>query len=203
MTIEKGQPWGSPGPLAADGVEVSSDRAAAEAATRARRAGAPMPMLGLLGGDLCRTLGGRGDRDRLHGPDAMRLPVDLGSVLIDGRQHWFVAHLVARRSWWRGPVVAVMNAQWLGRWNVAPRGHPDDGMVDVLEGDLGLDDRLKARRRLPLGTHVPHPGIAQRRVAALQLSFERPTPIWLDGERVATARALSIRVEPDALTCVV
>jgi hypothetical protein len=184
-------------------VEVSSDRAAREAVTRARRAGTPVPMLGLLGGDLCRTLGGRGDRARLHGPDAMRLPVDLGSVLIDGRQHWFVAHLIARRSWWRGPVVAVMNAQWLGRWNVAPRGHPDDAMLDVLEGDPSLDDRLKARRRLPLGTHVPHPDIAQRRVGALQLSFERPTPIWLDGERVATARTLSIRVEPDALTCVV
>jgi hypothetical protein len=203
VTIEKGQPWGEPGPLADDGVVVASDAEARHVVEAARRAGAEPPMLGLVGGDLCRTVGGRGDRDRLHGGEAVRLPVDLGSVLIDGRHHWFVAHLVARRSWWRGPVLAVMNAQWHGRWNVVPKGHPDDGLLDVLEADLGLDDRFKARSRLPLGTHVPHPGIAQRRVASLQVSFDRPTPVWLDGERVGAARTLSIRVEPDALTCVV
>jgi diacylglycerol kinase family enzyme len=96
-----------------------------------------------------------------------------------------------------------MNAQWIGAWDVAPKGHPNDGMVDVLDGDLGLDDRLKVRSRLATGTHVPHPRIRRSRVAALQLEFERPTPIWLDGERVGSARSLSIRVEPDALTCVV
>ena len=96
-----------------------------------------------------------------------------------------------------------MNAQWIGRWDVAPKGHPNDGMVDVLDADLGLDDRLKVRSRLITGTHVPHPGIAQARVAAIQLELDRPTPVWLDGERVGSARSLAIRVEPDALTCVV
>ena len=70
-----------------------------------------------------------------------------------------------------GRVVAVMNAQWIGRWDVAPKGHPNDGMVDVLDGNLGLDDRLKVRSRLITGTHVPHPGIAQARVAAIQLEL--------------------------------
>jgi len=169
----------------------------------ARRANEALPPLGLLGGDLCRTVGGRGDADRLRSPEAMSLPADLGSVLIDGRLHWFVAHLVVRRSWWRGRVVAVMNAQWIGPWDVAPRSHPNDGLLDVFDGDLSLDDRWKARRRLRTGTHVPHPGIAQRRVAALQLELDRPTPVWLDGERVAEARTLSIRIEPDAYTCIV
>ena len=148
-------------------------------------------------------MGGRGDEARLRSAEAMTLPVDLGSVLIDGRQHWFVAHLVARRSWWRGRVVAVMNAQWIGAWDVAPKGHANDGMLDVLDGDPGFDDRLKVRKRLATGTHVPHPAIAVSRVAALQVAFDRPTPIWLDGERVGTARSLSVRTEPDALTCVV
>jgi diacylglycerol kinase family enzyme len=133
----------------------------------------------------------------------MTLPTDLGSVLVDGRHHWFVAHLVVRRSWWQGRVVAVMNAEWIGRWDVAPKAHPNDGLLDVLDGDLSIDDRLKARRRLPTGTHVPHPGIAQSRVAALQVELDRPTPVWLDGERVAVARTLSIRVERNAFLAVV
>lgn len=203
MTIEKGRPWGQPGQLPDDGVAVHSDAEARALVEAARRRGEAPPALGLLGGDLCRTVGGRGDEARLRSAEAMMLPMDLGSVLIDGRHHWFVAHLVVRRSWWRGPVIAVMNAQWIGRWDVAPRSHPNDGRLDVFEADLSLDDRLKARRRLRSGTHVPHPGIAERRVAALQFELDRPTPVHLDGEEVAVARRLAVRVEPDALTCVV
>jgi hypothetical protein len=203
VTIRKGEPWGEPGPLPADGIVVRSDAEARAAVTAAHRSGAPLPTLGLLGGDLCRALGGTGDEARLRSPEAMTLPVDLGAVLVDGRLHWFVAHLVARRGWWRGRVVAVMNAQHLGPWDVAPRGHPDDGRLDVLDGDLPLGDRWKARRRLRTGTHVPHPAIAERHVAALQLELAAGVHVWLDGEDLGPARTLSIRVEPDALSCVV
>jgi len=203
VTIEKHQLWGAPGPLPADGVEVRSDRKARTVLEQARRVGSTLPTVGLLGGDLCRTVGGRGDASRLRSAEAMTLPTDLGSVLVDGRHHWFVAHLVVRRSWWQGRVVAVMNAEWIGCWDVAPKAHPNDGLLDVLDGDLSIDDRLKARRRLPTGTHVPHPGIAQSRVAALQVELDRPTPVWLDGERVAVARTLSIRVERNAFRTVV
>ena len=203
MPIAKGEPWGGPGALPPDGVVVRSDLEARTAVERARRAGTAVPILGLVGGDLCRTVGGRGDEARLRSGDAVTLPIDVGSVLLDGVQHWFVAHLVARRSWWRGRVVAVMNAQWIGAWDVAPRSHPDDGLLDVFDGDLSLDDRLKARRRLLTGTHVPHPGIAQQRVAAVQIELDRPTPVWLDGERVGSARQISARVEIDAASVVV
>ena len=203
MTIRKDAPWGAPGPLPAHGVVVRSDREAREIVTAARRAGEPIPPLGLLGGDLCRTLGGRGDEGRLRSEEAMSFPVDLGSVLVDGRIHWFVAHLVARRSWWFGRVVVAMNAQFLGDWDVAPKSHPNDGRLDVLDGDLPLGQRLQARVRLRSGTHVPHPGIDERRATAVQIDLARPTPIELDGDPVGPARQLSIRVEPDALRCVV
>lgn len=203
MTIEKGVRWGEPGRLPRSGAVVRSDAEARTLVEEARRAGSALPLLGLLDGDLCRTVGGRGDEARLSSADAVRLPVDLGSVLVDGRLHWFVAHLVARRSWWFGRVVAVMNAQWLERWDVAPRSHPNDGLLDVLDTTMDVGERMKARPRLLTGTHVPHPAITERRVASVQIDFDRPTPVWLDGQRVANARHLSIRVEPDALTCVV
>ncbi len=203
MTIEKGRSWGEPGALPADGVMVRSDAEARVVVEAARRSNRPVPALGLLGGDLCRTVGGQGDEARMRSAEAMRLPVDLASVLIDGRLHWFVAHLVVRRSWWWGEVFVAMNAEWLGPFDVAPRAHPGDGLLDTLSGKLGLDDRLKVRRRLRTGTHVPHPGITERRVHSLQCDFARPLDIWLDGSRVGRARTLSLRVEPDALTCVV
>jgi diacylglycerol kinase family enzyme len=204
MVVERGAAWGSPGPLPDDGVVVRSDAEARAIVERCRRAGDPVPPLGLLGGDLCRTLGGRGDAARLRSPDATRLPVDVGAALVDGRLHWFVAHLIARRGWWSGRIVAVMNAEHLGRWDVAPRSHPNDGRLDTIDADLPFGDRLKARRRLATGSHVPHPGIRERRVDAAQFEFDGQTAIWLDGVRLdGTVRRLSVRVEGDALTCVV
>jgi len=202
MTIEKGQPWGAPGTLPVDGLVVHSDAEARAVVERARRAGEPVPLLGLLGGDLCRTVGGVGDEARLRSDEAMQLPVDLGAVLIDGRLHWFVAHLVARKRWWRGRVYVAMNAEFIGRWDVAPRGHPNDGRLDTFDVTMSTGDRLKARRRLPTGTHVPHPQIKERRVSAAQVDVDG-LDVWLDGERVGPASTLSIRVEPDALTVVV
>ncbi len=203
MTIRKHEPWGTPGGLPVDGVVVRSDAEARAVVTAARQAGAPVPPLGLRGGDLCHTLGGGRDEEAMRSPDALIFPTDLGSVLIDGRLHWFVAHLVAKQSWWHGRAVVVMNAQYLGDWDMAPKSHPNDGLLDVFDGDLPLGQRVLARQRLRLGTHVPHPSIEQRRVPALQIEFARPTPIALDGERVGSARRLSVRAEPDALRCVV
>jgi hypothetical protein len=205
VPIRKGEAWGRSGGLPDGAVVVRSDAEARAVVTEAKRAGRPLPPLGLLGGDLCRTLGGTGDEGRLRSGEAWVAPVDLGSVLLDGRLHWFVAHLVARRGWLRGRVVAAMNAQFLGSWDVAPRGHPDDGRLDLLDvaPRMPVGQRLAARRRLVAGTHLPHPDIEVTRTRAIQLELDRPTPVRLDGEGVGSARTLSLRVEPDALTVIV
>jgi hypothetical protein len=195
--------WGAPGPLPDDGVVVRSDGEARQVVTAARRDGTPVPALGLLGGDLCRTLGGTGDEGRLRSGEAMTFPCDLGAVLLDGRLQWFVASLVARGPWWKGRAWLAMNAAWLGTWNVAPRAHPDDGLVDTFDAHIAPGQRLAVRRRLPLGAHLPHPGITERRAKAVQIRLDRPLPVWLDGTAVGEARDVSVRVEPDALTIVV
>jgi hypothetical protein len=202
VTIRKGEAWGRPGALAEDGVVVARDHDAADVIGRARREGRPFPALGLVGGDLYRTLGGSGGVGRLRTHEAMTFPVDLGEVLVDGRLHFFVAHLVARNRLWTRAFV-VMNAQWLGGLNLGPRAHPNDGLLDVYDARLGLADVLKVRARARAGAHLPHPGIKERRVPAAQVGFDRPLTVWLDGMRVGPARGLSVRVDPDALTVVV
>ena len=133
------------------------------------------------------------------GATGARVEVDVGAALVDGRLHWFVAHLVARRSWWRGRLLVAANASFIGRWNAAPRSHPGDGRLDVFDADPPLTVRLAARRRLTSGTHVPHPRITQRRTAASQYDLDPGLDVYLDGVRLARARTLSLRVEPGAL----
>ncbi|MDG1411533.1 MAG: hypothetical protein P8L46_12505 [Acidimicrobiales bacterium] len=200
MSVERNQDWGEVADVP-DGIEwFSSDRAASVAISTARRANKPLPQIGLTGGDLYQTLGG-GFRSTppAKGTTGTKLSIDLGAALLDGKLHWFLAHLVARRSWLRGPVVVAANAAHLGSWNIAPKAHPGDGRLDTLEATLAFSDRLKARSRLPLGTHVPHPDITMRRSKASQWEFKRGMPIYLDGTRTAVVNSLSIRLEPDAL----
>jgi len=88
---------------------------------------------------------------------------------------------------------------------VAPRGHPNDGRLDIVDvsAGFGVADRWKARTRLPQAMHVPHPDIDERRVTAEQFTLDPPLHAWLDGEALGAVRDVSVRVEPDALVVVV
>lgn len=202
--IAKGEPWGAPGDLPDGGVLVRSDAEASAALSAARRDRTPFPALGLLGGDLCRTLGGGGGGGGLHG---VRFTVDLGEALLDGRLHLFVAHLVARSRLWTRAFVA-MNAQylhtrWTGDWNLGPRAHPNDGLLDTYDARLPRGQLLAVRARVHHGAHLPHPAIRERRTAALQVELDRPLPVRIDGAGAGHARVVSVRVQPDALTVVI
>ena len=198
MPIAKGTPYGEPGELPAGGVVVRSDAEAGAVLRDARRDRRPFPALGLLGGDLCRTLGGGRGGD-LQG---VRFSVDLGEALLDGRLHLFVAHLVARTRLWTRAFVA-MNAQSVGRWNLGPRAHPNDGLLDTYDAHLPRGQLLPVRSRLHHGAHLPHPNIKERRTPALQVELERPLPVRIDGAGVGKAKVISVRVEPDVLTVVI
>jgi YegS C-terminal NAD kinase beta sandwich-like domain len=190
MTIEKGQPWGSAVDRPDDLLVVPSDAALAEALVAD-----PGRPVGLSGGDLHRSLGSPPPRN-----DMQRLPIDLIRCRVGERTVVAAAHVVMRSGWWRGPIVAVMNVDHLGDWNVAPRAHPNDGRVDVVEvaPSMTMRERWQARSRLPGGTHVPHPAITTGSVRERSWEFERSLTVWADGLRVGTASTVSIEVVPDA-----
>jgi len=154
-------------------------------------------------GDVHRTVGGRplGERDEL-----LALPFDLLRVSLDGAEPLAgVAHVLARSpwrsgGWWRGEAVAVMNAEFVGEYDVAPRGHPNDGRAETFRigREMGVRQRWEVRRRLPGARHLPHPLIAVRPVRTMTWDFERPLVISVDGRKIGLARRLAVEVEPDA-----
>ena len=118
------------------------------------------PPVAVGAGDLARTLGVT-SLDRR--PTINEFSIDLLHVRLDHSDDSddsdapivACAHVVARSAWrrghwFRGPILAVMNAEFIGEWDVAPRGHPNDGRVEVFDVDASMSvrDRLAARGRL-------------------------------------------------------
>ena len=201
MTIRKGEEWGTIGALPDDAVTVADDAALHTLVNTCRHDGVGIPPVVLHGGDLRRALGGAAECDRLGGRVAL-LPIDVVRVEADGRTAWFAAHLLARHGWWRSRIVAAMNAQHRGTWDVAPRSHPNDGRVDLVEVAASMTprDRWRASRRIEQGTHVPHPSISVRQVTTATVAFEAPVRLWLDGVPWGSAASFTLTVEPDAFT---
>ncbi len=202
MGIERGRDWGWPGTLPEGAAVLSSDLELHVAVQRVLECDAPL-VVGLLGGSLWRTLGGGTDVARWRCGPATVLPVDLVRARIDDRDVVAAAHLVARRRTWLGPVLGIMNAAHLGSWNPAPRAHPGDGRVDVIEARLPVGDVWAARRRLPAGSHVPHPAISVRQAEEATFTLGRRCRVWVDGWSFGPATELTVEVLPGALHVVV
>ena len=193
MSIRRGEDWGALGFVPEDALTATSNADLVDLLGDLNSDS----VVALTGGDLCRTLGGRGQA--CPGGEATLVDIDVGEALVDGRLHRFVAHLVIRPSRHPGRWWVAANAAHRGRWNVAPRAHPGDGLLDVMEASLSLGDVLAVWRRLELGVHVPHPDIRQERTAATQVTFDGFARAWLDGRPIGRVDNLSLRVQTGAL----
>ena len=198
MTIKPGQDWGAEGNVPPDTPVVTTDRELASAAAEG------IELVALDGGDMWRTLGGRGGvRDRLGGPSWIT-PIDLADVSLDGRDLGpMAAHVIARSRLWLGDAAAIMNAQWWGDRDMAPRSHPGDGRLDTLVGALPLRQLLQARTLVRSGRHIPHPAITTGRPTRFDHTFERPRHIWVDGQHRGSGRTLAVAIRPNAISVLV
>lgn len=217
MTIQRGQPWGGPAALPDGAAVVDGDAALAEVISAsidpADPPGSPDAIVvGLTGGDLHRTLGSPMHTvDELRSGSAMGFPIDVGVLEAeDGtidRPLVFTAHMIATSSsggtLWRGRTIIAMNAAFNGDQNLAPRGHPNDGRLDVIDGALGTIDRRRALARTRTGSHLPHPGLKVAHVRERRFVTERPLTIHLDGVRIGKVGTFTLRCIPDAATIVV
>jgi hypothetical protein len=189
MALQPGQEWGEVVREQLDPVCVETDRELADILASSQH----RPVRA-TGGDLARTLGSHRHRD----PDSAwrRVPIDRIEITTEHGQHVAVAHVIMRKSWWTGPVVFISNAEFLGKWDIAPRAHPGDGCVDLLEVSASMSPRarLQAWKRVRTGTHVPHPGLRSRQVEDASWEFERPVTIFVDGQRWTRAHKVSMKV---------
>ncbi len=202
MTIRKGEPWGEPAVCPVELRVVSTDRDLREWVVWHRTRGEAIGEIGVAGGDLARTCGGA---SQAH-PSSARVTLDAIRVTLDDRQPtWGVAHVVARRGWLRDEVAMIMNAQFYGAYDIAPRSHPNDGKLDLMRVDSAMEwrERMQARQRARTGTHVPHRHLSSKSSTAFDLHFDRPMVVWIDGVRCGTAHRLQVSVEPDAFTAYV
>jgi hypothetical protein len=199
MTIRPGAPWGREVPRPAGLVVADGDAALV-------RAIGDGPPVAAGSGDLARTLG---VTSLDHRSTLNEFPIDLLHVRVDDASEPIVAcaHVIARSPWsgghwFRGRILAVMNAEFIGDWDVAPRGHPNDGRMEVFDVDASMSvrHRIAARRRLRTGTHVPHPRVSTRSLRTGTWSFVRPLEVVVDGRRIGRASRLDIDVVPDAAT---
>ena len=205
MVIQRGQSWGSEGIAVDDLVWASSDAELAKHISTGRKD------VAVSGGDMWRTIGSR-SRRVLPGETAMCLPIDVmhveyQTVAGDFLTKMAVANVVVRPAnvrggWLRGEISVVANAQFLRKWDVAPRGHPNDGRVELthVSRAMGLRQRWSARSRLRTGTHLPHPLINAKSVPSFVANFDEGSQqvLWIDQQRIGQVKSVTIEVISDA-----
>lgn len=202
MSIRRGSEWGTAVEIPDDVTVVASDAELAQLCAAGIESQRPVA---LAGGDLARTMGGGTPGRVRRGATVVRAAVDIVEVTAEGRSSVFVAHLIARRRSWRGAVTFAMNAQFIGRRDVVPRGHPGDGRIELLEvaPTMPWRARLAARRRAITGTHLPHPDLTVSVVTRTRLSFDHPRRIYLDGVFWTSATQIDLTVRPAAVEVLV
>lgn len=94
--------------------------------------------------------------------------------------------------------VVVANGQFLDGVDVVPRGHPGDGRLEIQVYALTPGERGAMRRRLPRGTHVPHPHITAVTGQSVEISADRPWSVVVDGHATPPTAALRATVIPKA-----
>ena len=209
MTIRKGEPWGEPAGIESPTLMVSTDSELAAVLQGYRNSQTVAPVIGLLGGSLHRTLGApQRDEAALRAGEGYIYPIDVGILEFsdaqgEQREVVFVAHLLAltdpRSRLWKGRTVIAMNAAFLDDLNLAPKSHPNDGRLDVTDGQLDRSQRRQALRRAVTGSHLPHPALMEQRVSTrLEIRGETDFRFLADGLLCGAARQFSITCMPDA-----
>ncbi len=107
---------------------------------------------------------------------------------------WALAHVHALRR--RKPVAVAGNVGQWHRYRALPRAHPNDGLVDVVWGELSWSDLLVVARRATTGTHLPHPALTERRAASVEVELTRPAAWFVDDRFLARGPRARISVHP-------
>jgi hypothetical protein len=155
----------------------------------------------VTGGDLHRGVGQ--PRPKNEGDECTILPVDAMEVRVttpagETSQRWAVAHVCAGRFGRRSGFAGVVNAGFVDGLNLAPRGHPGDGRVELILVDRAMPwrQRAAARRRARTGSHVPHPSVHITAVTEWECERVGHEMLFIDGVDAGAWWKVSVLVRP-------
>ncbi|HKA93404.1 MAG TPA: hypothetical protein VKE97_06340 [Acidimicrobiia bacterium] len=217
--LRHGEPWGH-APSGPPDVEITGDDADL-AALVARHPGALVRFYPSPGADLARALGLApeatsstevaidtlairigGTDDGVDGGGSGEESSAVNAVVLGvppDRLHWRAraAHATVRldgRPWFSGraTTVVVANGQFLRTADLVPRGHPGDGWAEVQVYSLARRERREMRRRLPTGSHVPHPRIAAGRARRVDVEVRARPRVEVDGRQRGRSDRLGV-----------
>jgi len=98
----------------------------------------------------------------------------------------------------RGTLSIVTNTGWWRGHDIAPRAHPNDGKLDIVEvaQTMTARQRITAWKRSLVGTHLPHPHIAYSQSDFYSWSGELAN-LTIDGEKLGKVSHVHCRVQSD------
>ncbi|MEO6469389.1 MAG: hypothetical protein ABIP21_09825 [Acidimicrobiia bacterium] len=218
--IKPGEEWGQPTDATAEVECRGDDQALAALITAESTDLAPGRLVRFFpsGSDLARAVGLADVRDD-QPVRGIELPVDaissdlgvaMNSVILGVLPTRLRSHHRRRpirvsvdgRELFSGPATSVViaNGQFVAGVDLVPRGHPGDGRLEVQVYALTPGERGPMRRRLPTGSHVPHPRILATSGRVIEIGgLTRLWPVTLDRRRATAETRLDVSVLPGAL----
>ena len=202
MPIQPGLPWGVVAAEPAPALYLVSDRSVGRFLRDNTAKIVHSQNLCYQAGDLETVLGLTDTRDR-----SQRLKVIVDAISVEytdlqGKRHHDVCFgsLHIGNRLFRGALSIVSNSGlWRGR-EVAPRAHPNDGKLDIVEISPAMrwNQRMMAWRRTRIGTHLPHPLIQYSQGEFFSWSGTSQRLI-IDGEFVSRVQQVSCRIQSDCV----
>ena len=198
MTIKKGEPWGAPFVVPVETRDVAGDHDLA--------AGTKSDIHIVQSGDIFDALGQPnapivGQTRTLIHIDALQCTITTQS----GHHELLAASSVTIGRWRTTPwstrrFVCVTNGGLYKNKNVAPRAHPNDGMLDIVEVSAAMPWRQRAQsyQRARTGDHLPHPLISVSRGTECEFSLEHSREnLCVDFQPIENWQSIRVKIIPD------
>ena len=100
----------------------------------------------------------------------------------------------------RNRYVCITNGGLVHGRNLAPRAHPNDGVLDsvTMTSSMTFRDRLSAQKKALTGTHLPHPEIHVSRGESFSyMRTNKSEQLSIDGHKVTDWVSVRVTVQPD------
>jgi hypothetical protein len=205
MTIRKGQEWGHFESRPADLQVVADDFSASELiSSQTLDVKSPL-QLSIIKSGLTRTLG---VKNAPHHNQQMLCTkfdvIEANFVTVNSDKvirRCFVGHAFVRSNPFFGQTIAILNTSFIGNRDWAPRAHPNDGKLDIVELDssMNIRQRLTAFRLMKSGSHLPHPKIRYTQVNEYVIDCQFSASISIEGVRLGAIKKCDFKVLPDAV----